>query len=581
MTFRAKPVVKRSHKPSWESQDRRNLYLNIGFGIVVATAVAILLFAAGLSWYNAHLLPVGSVNGQNISTDEFKDRFAIETRRLEEAERRVRTAKVAGLLTEAQQTAQLQAIETQRSSLPTTTLERIIDQDLQAGLATSEGVTATPEDVDARLLVEATIPESRHAWLIAVEPDVTAGATDPTAEQKAAAKTKADAILAKLQAGGVWEDVAKTDSTDPSAPQAGDLGWVQADDTQEDEAYLTAVFAAAANTPTAVIEGDDGIFRIGRVTEIAAKTVDGDYQSKLQADGIDLTKYRAVVAADVIRQKLEEKIVADATKPAPQRQVAEIYIKSSGDAENAAAIAAGAIKTRHILYSPKDDAQGAADLPDTDPAWAAAKAEAEAAYATLKADPSLFDSMARAGSDESSATGPAGTGGKLPYFDKNSQIDEAFKAAIIKPGLKPGELLEPVKSGFGWHVIQVMYAPTDRQEIDALKVKADAGADFGALARDFSEAPDASTGGDVGWLAKAQFEALPAAAIFDAEVGKTSSVVAVSDGLYLFKVNAEETRTPEGRQLDAIKAKAFDDWYTAKKDAATITRDPSVTGATS
>jgi len=94
MTFRAKPVVKRSHKPSWESQDRRNLYLNIGFGVVVVAAVAILLIAAGLSWYNEHLAPVGSVNGRNITTDEFKDRYAIETRRLEEAERRVNTAAI-------------------------------------------------------------------------------------------------------------------------------------------------------------------------------------------------------------------------------------------------------------------------------------------------------------------------------------------------------------------------------------------------------------------------------------------------------------------------------------------------------
>ena len=38
MTFRAKPVVKRSHRPSWESQDRRNFYLNLGFGLVVVAA---------------------------------------------------------------------------------------------------------------------------------------------------------------------------------------------------------------------------------------------------------------------------------------------------------------------------------------------------------------------------------------------------------------------------------------------------------------------------------------------------------------------------------------------------------------
>jgi parvulin-like peptidyl-prolyl isomerase len=454
-------------------------------------------------------------------------------------------------------------------------LERIIDQNIQAGLAAEQGVTVTPEDIDARLLIEATTPESRHAWLIEVAPEVSAGAVDPTAAQIAAAKAKADAALKDLQAGKAWEDIAKTVSTDSTAPQAGDLGWVQADDPQEDEAYLAALFAAEANATTAVVKGEDGIFRIGRATEIVAETVDPDYQSKIQADGIDLAKYRAVVAADVTRQKLEEKVVADASKPAPQRRVAELYIREPG-----APATDGAVKTRHILYSPKDDAQGAAELPETDPAWAAAKAEADATYAKLKADPSLFDSIARAQSDEASATGPSGSGGKLPYFDKDSQIDEAFKAAILKEGLKPGDLLEPVKSSFGWHVIQKMYGPTDSQQMEALKVKADAGADFSILARDNSDAPDASQGGDIGWLAKGQFDELATAAIFAAEVGKTSSVVSIpNDGLYLFKVSDEQIRTPVGRQLEAIKAKAFDAWYTAKKDAATIVREESAVGA--
>ena len=48
------------------------------------------------------------------------------------------------------------------------------------------------------------------------------------------------------------------------------------------------------------------------------------------------------------------------------------------------------------------------------------------------------------------------------------------------------------------------------------------------------------------------------------------------DGLYLFKVLAEEVRTPDGRQLETLRSTAFSDWYTAKKDAAEIVRDPSV-----
>ena len=53
-----------------------------------------------------------------------------------------------------------------------------------------------------------------------------------------------------------------------------------------------------------------------------------------------------------------------------------------------------------------------------------------------------------------------------------------------------------------------------------------------------------------------------------------------SDGSYLFEVSAEETRTPEGRQLEELTSTAFSRWYDAKKSAATITRDETITDAT-
>ena len=61
--------------------------------------------------------------------------------------------------------------------------------------------------------------------------------------------------------------------------------------------------------------------------------------------------------------------------------------------------------------------------------------------------------MARAQSDEGSASQ---TGGKLPFFDATSSIDAAFAAAIFADGLKPGDLIPPFKSSFGWHVVQFM-----------------------------------------------------------------------------------------------------------------------------
>jgi parvulin-like peptidyl-prolyl isomerase len=370
--------------------------------------------------------------------------------------------------------------------------------------------------------------------------------------------------------------VAKVVSTDAStAPQAGDLGWLQAEDSQTDEALLTALFAAAANTPTAVIEGEDGTYRIGRVTDIAAQSVDTAYDDKLVNEGVDLAKYREVVRGDVVRQKLEDKVVADATKAGPQRDVQEIYLQAA-----TAALPDDAVKVRHILYSPKDDpaAAQAGDVPADDPSWAQAKADADAAYAKLVADPTQFDTIARAESDEESARGASGSGGVLPsYVSADSTYVETFSKPILDAKAKDDQILPPIKTEFGYHIVQVLnHAP----DLEKVKAEIDAGADFGQLARKISEGAEASTGGDLGWIAKGQLEDTVIAGIFDAPIGKVSNrLIVKDDGEYLFKVNAEETRTPEGRQLDQIKARAFSDWYTLKKEAVPVERDPAITGA--
>jgi len=528
MTFRAKPVVKRGHKNAWEAQDRRNLYLNLGFGLVVVAAVLILLIAAGYTYYNDHLASVGSVDGQSISKDDLRQRIDIESWRLEESNRRISTALVAGHITQAQATAAQQQIQQAQSTIQSDSLERIIDSVLQGKLAAQEGITVSPDDVNAQLTKEATIPESRHVYMIEVKPQVDLGAVEPTAAQKAAAQAKADQALKDLQSGKSWDDVAKTVSTDTAtAPQAGDLGWLTANDTGTNEQLLDAAFKAQANTPTDVILGDDGVYRIGRVTDIVPAQVDDQYQNKIVNDKIDLTAYKAVVAADVTHQKLSDKIVADITQPSAQRRVSEIYIPAPG-----ADLAPDSIKVRHILYSPNDDASNASSVPATDPAWEVARQKALAAYVRVKQDPALFDSIARAESDEQQAQGPTGSGGKLPYFGTGSSVDQDFLNAIIKPGLKEGDILEPVKSAFGWHVIQVMYRPTDDARMAKLKQEADAGSDFAILARDESYASTSGTGGDMGWVVKGQLDDKLTTAIWNTPIGGVSDVVKIdNDGL--------------------------------------------------
>ena len=575
MTFRTRPVVKRIPRPSWDSRDRRNFYLNLGFGIAVLAALVILGVAVALSYYNDHLVPVGSVDGQSITKDELRERSEVEAWRLEITQRRVNTQAAAGRLTQAQAEAQTQQIDQQRQQLLPFALERIIDNRIQARLATEEGVAVTDADIDARLVEEATIPEARHSWQIEVEPAVDSGATAPTPAQVAAARTTIEGALAEIRDGKSWDDVARTVSTDTAtAPQAGDLGWLTKDDQQIDETFMTALFAAAPNTPTDIVEGEDGIFRIGRVTEIEAESVDDVYTETIVNDGLDLAKYRAVVRGDVIRTKLEDKLVADAAKPAPQRDTAQIYLS-----QETVDLPDDAVKVRHILFSPKDDPSAASngDIPEDDPSWGQAKLDADAAYARLKDDVDGFDALAREVSDEESALGPDGTGGVLDaYVSQDGGFVPTFTTPILDAKPTDGELLPPIKTEFGYHVVQVIsHAP----DLAQLKQRIDGGADFATIARQVSEGAGASQGGELGWIARGQLEKPLVDAIFATAIGKTSEVVTVADdGQYLFRVKTEQERTAEGRQLDEIRTRLFGDWYQPKKDALTITRDEQITG---
>jgi parvulin-like peptidyl-prolyl isomerase len=572
MTLRAKPVVRGSGRSGWNSGDRRTTLLNAGFVIAIAISVLILVGYAGWSWYDDHFGAAATVDGTTITKDQLRTRAAIEDFRITYTENRIRTLENMGIISHANAQSQLEFLNQRKQGLASLALARLIDTAIQARLAGEEGITATDAEIDAELVVEATTNEQRHVWVIEVEPEDNADTGEPGETEKAAARAKAEAALADLRAGKTWEDVAKTVSTAVSAAQDGDLGWLPLK-SGYDNPFMAALFALTLDGFTDVVEGDDGIFRIGRVTETTPETVDSSLQFLIEEDGIKLADYREAVRADVIRTKLEDKVVADLSAPSPQRHVLQIYLGEG-------AISPDGVKVRHILYAPKDDPQGAADVPADDPSWAAAEAEARAAYDELVKDPTKFDAMARAQSDESSAKT---SGGKLPYFDSTSSIDPAFAAAIFAEGLEPGDLIPPFKSAFGWHVVQFMrpYGDGEVAWMDGLSAQALADADFAQLATDQGEGEEAADGGDIGWIARSEPSAELEKAIFDATVGGISAVVEIpGEGVYLFKVLAEEEREPTKEQLAIFEDSGFSKWYTKKKDEVEIVISPSAATTT-
>jgi parvulin-like peptidyl-prolyl isomerase len=563
MTFRAKPAGRR--RPSW-TEGRRNMYLNLGFGLVVLAALLILAGAAAAKWYADHLQPVGSVNGVSITVDDLRARAEVELFRLDTAYSRIEDEFVAGRIDQATRDAQHQFLDQRRGQLEVNVLEQIIDSRIQATLAGQEGISVTNDEIEAEITKEGTTLEQRHVWVIEVEPEIDDDADEPTAAQTAAARAAAEAALADLEAGKTWEEVAKARSTGLDAETAGDVGF-QYREGSLDESLAKAVFGLADDAHTGVVEGDDGVFRIGRVTEIVAPREDAFYRQAIADRGISYAVYQDAVRAEVTRRKLEDKIKEQALAAGPQRRVAEIFIPVPSEEDP---IQDDSIKVRHILYSPKDDPQAARTLPAEDPAWKAAEDESRATYDKVKADPDVFDSIAREDTDD---TASAATGGKQPYYSSVSNLDPAFATAILDPAVQPGQLLEPVRGEAGWHVIQVMYRPPDVDRAAAIKAAAESGTDFAELARSDSYGPEAADGGEIGWIARFQTSKDIEDAVFGTTIGGITIPVEIEgDGIHIYKVFEEEVRDLDDEQRATIEDGAFPNWYLAKKDTFDIQR---------
>ncbi len=249
MTFRTKPVVKRSHRPSWESDDRRNLFTNIGFGLAVLIGIAALVGAGVATYVGEHFAEVASVNGTKISKDQFRDRAKVDAFRIDRAEAQARDQLQLGRITDSEAQTRLAVYEQQRQSLAQSTLEQLIDVALQGQLAAGREIVVDDPKIDQRLVDEATNREQRHVLLISVKPEITAGAKEPSEAQKAAAKATADKALADIRAGKPFAEIAKAVSTDGWATAGGDIGWALADDASYAEGFLAAVFALPSGRP--------------------------------------------------------------------------------------------------------------------------------------------------------------------------------------------------------------------------------------------------------------------------------------------------------------------------------------------
>ena len=429
---------------------------------------------------------------------------------------------------------------------------------------------------------EATTPESRHAWVIEVEPVTDAGRRRPDGRRRRPPPRPRPTPRSRTSRAAR----PGTRSPRPSRPtrrrrrRPATSAGSRRTTARLDEAFLKALFAAPSqHARPRSIEGADGIFRIGRVTEIAPQTVDAAYTAKLQDDGIDLGQ----VPGGRRRRRHPPEARRTRSSPTPPSPVRSARSARSTSRSRRPSPAADAVKVRHILYSPKDDPQrrGRRSRPTTRPGPPPRPRPRR---------PTRSSRPTRPCSTRSPGPRATRTGARRDRHRRQAPVlrrDAArstrpSRRRSSKPGLQPGDILAPVKSAFGWHVIQVMYRPTD----DAMARRASRRRPTAAPT---SRRWPATTprrrrparGGDLGWVAKGQLdEHLIDGDLRDAgRQDQRRRGRSPATATYLFKVLAEETRTPEGRQLEEIKASAFSNWYTAKKARPSSSAIPADHGA--
>jgi len=158
-----------------------------------------------------------------------------------------------------------------------------------------------------------------------------------------------------------------------------------------------------------------------------------------------------LAATDAVREQLrlaEERLLADARlqqfgeESEPDAAALESYARTTYAAQPERFAQPALTHARHILI------EG-----DTD----ASKAEAEKLLAQIRGGAN-FEELAKAHSQDTSS---AARGGDLGSFPDGKMVPE-FEAAL-KALKNPGDVSEPVKTQFGWHIIELVDRTPARQ----------------------------------------------------------------------------------------------------------------------
>ncbi len=183
--------------------------------------------------------------------------------------------------------------------------------------------------------------------------------------------------------------------------------------------------------------------------------------------------------------------------------------------------------------------------------------------------------------------------GTARIAERNNMSREGFLAALERNGILPGTLIDRVRANIAWQKVlarkvrpQVNIGPDDVNDVverrkaqagqrllrlreiylpaedgNVAKVRGTAqrlmqelkkGANFDSMARQFSQAATAATGGDLGWVAPASLPDALAEVAKDMETGRVAGPVRTGNGFYILGLQ-DARRQSAGATTVALK----------------------------
>jgi parvulin-like peptidyl-prolyl isomerase len=554
MTFRSRPVLDRRHRPRWQDELRTQQLIVVGFAVAIALAIGIFGAAAWNGYWESHFRPVASAAGANFDRSDLSERESILT-----AELVARVTELQAQLTGGPRDQiiqqQIDSLSASVNSITNDSAQSLLDHRALASRAEEFGVDVTDAEVDAEVATRLAVTERINANLILVEAlpeddDADAEATD---EQREAAAEEAQAARERVEGGDDFASVAAEVSDDFTAQSGGALGWFSDGDTAYDE-YFDALADAEEGDLVGPIETERGAAVLQLVARREA-AAEGPLLEILRGQGISDEAYREFVRGelwdDAFREHFENEVVVS---PAPQQRVAQIYI------EAVPGTAVPQERARHVLISPDPELEDQSEA--TDEQWEAALEEAEEVQALLEEEDADWFEIAEERSDD---TGSGARGGDLGWYDP---ADPGFvtEFAATLATLEVGEISDPVRTEFGWHVIQKTgeRESPQAQAAELLEQLEDDPDSFGDVARQVSEDPDtAREDGELGWVAPYQLNRMQEDAVFAlTEVGEISPIVdSGAEGITIYRLlESSESEEIEEERLELIHQNGFERW---------------------